>query len=363
VSTGLTRRTDSPTVQGVSNQTVLDYFADLAAVLDRGEADVRSGLRKLGAEGLLGLGTYPDDRADQDGDFVNMVGVVADIAAECLSSAFAVWGQRMVVEYLSQGTHRETDANGVDALVRGAEFGATAMAPALRDIAGIEPVPVTAKRTERGLLLTGKVRWASNLFPGGLVVLPARVQDGSRVVVCLRTTDPGVSVKPAKELLALNATASGSVELEGAQVAADGILSEDLAGFVRAIRPAFLLLQTAFCSGLARRSLAEARSGLVGLNECFAAEAANLDEEYASVHERLFTLSARRDPTRVRELLQVRLDAAGLATAATRLEATVRGGLGYVAGSHTARRLREAAFLPIQAPTEGQLRWELSQYA
>ena len=25
-----------------------------------------------------------------------------------------------------------------------------------------------------------------------------------------------------------------------------------------------------------------------------------------------------------------------------------------------ARRLREAAFLPVQAPTEGQLRWELS---
>ena len=46
---------------------------------------------------------------------------------------------------------------------------------------------------------------------------------------------------------------------------------------------------------------------------------------------------------------------------ATRIEATVRGGTGYLAASAVSRRLREAAFLPIQAPTEGQLRWELSR--
>jgi alkylation response protein AidB-like acyl-CoA dehydrogenase len=74
-------------------------------------------------------------------------------------------------------------------------------------------------------------------------------------------------------------------------------------------------------------------------------------------------LDTRGAGTPERELVQLRLDCAHLATATTALEAKVVGGRGYVTTSPTARRLREAAFLPIQAPTEGQLRWELSHSA
>ncbi|SHW24248.1 membrane protein [Mycobacteroides abscessus subsp. abscessus] len=58
----------------------------------------------------------------------------------------------------------------------------------------------------------------------------------------------------------------------------------------------------------------------------------------------------------------MRLDAAGLAGAASRLEVTLSGGAGYAVGTAANRRFREAAFLPIQSPSEGQLRWELKQY-
>ena len=74
-------------------------------------------------------------------------------------------------------------------------------------------------------------------------------------------------------------------------------------------------------------------------------------------------LDTRGAGTPERELVRLRLDCARLATATTALEAKVVGGRGYVTTSPTARRLREAAFLPIQAPTEGQLRWELSHSA
>ena len=66
-------------------------------------------------------------------------------------------------------------------------------------------------------------------------------------------------------------------------------------------------------------------------------------------------------PGELASVVAIRLDAARLAGAATRLESKVMGGAGYASGSATARRLREAAFLPIQSPTEGQLQWELSR--
>ncbi|MER7132063.1 hypothetical protein [Streptosporangium saharense] len=72
---------------------------------------------------------------------------------------------------------------------------------------------------------------------------------------------------------------------------------------------------------------------------------------------------AQRAPDQAdpRAVTQLRFDAAELTLAATRLEATARGGLGYVTSSPTNRRLREAAFLPAQSPSEVQLRWELSR--
>lgn len=64
-------------------------------------------------------------------------------------------------------------------------------------------------------------------------------------------------------------------------------------------------------------------------------------------------------PTRA-ELLAMRLAAAEIATGAAALEAKTAGGKGYTSSSGTSRRYREAAFIPVQSPSESQLRWELA---
>lgn len=332
-----------------------EWFAARATELDRGEADVREGLRVLGQRGLLDLGAP----GSHDGALGRMAAVVEQVSSACLSSGFALWAQRMAIEYLASAAE---PAPALPALRAGTAIGATAMAAAMRDVAGLDPVPVRAARVRGGFVLTGPIRWASNLFRGALVVLPARLDDGGRIVVSLRTTDAGVRVAPHPELVALNATASSSIDLHGAEVPDEAVLSHDLGGFVRRIRPAFLLLQTAFCAGLAGESLDQATTRLTGLNTCFAEHAGQLRRRRDGVRERLFDLAGAPDRAEHRDLLRLRLDAATLAAEATRLEATVRGGPGYLADSPTGRRLREAAFLPIQAPTEGQLRWELSRY-
>jgi alkylation response protein AidB-like acyl-CoA dehydrogenase len=58
-----------------------------------------------------------------------------------------------------------------------------------------------------------------------------------------------------------------------------------------------------------------------------------------------------------------RLEVARMAQLAVDVELRVAGGGGYRASSSTARRLREAAFLPIQSPTEGHLLFELERAA
>ncbi|MFF0572725.1 hypothetical protein [Streptosporangium saharense] len=334
-----------------------EYVADRAAATDRGETDLRDTLRHLGERGLLGLDATPGGTGVTD-----VAELLELVAAECLSSAFSCWAHRMVIEYLGAA---ESPAllRLRDELVEGTLVGSTAMAAALQEAAGMRTVPVVATPQADGYRLDGPIRWASNLVPGAVIVLPARVGDtDARVVVAVRAGDPGVSVAPPARLLALNATASSSVTLDGARVDAEHVVTDDLRSFVRRARPVLLLLQTAFCVGLTDRALEEARSAATGEGSVLAPDVEALAVRLADVRGR--ARHAQRAPAEAdpRAVTQLRFDAAELTLAATRLEATARGGLGYVTSSPTNRRLREAAFLPAQSPSEVQLRWELSRF-
>lgn len=339
----------------VAASDIADYFAHRAAHTDGPEGDVREGLRFLGRLSLLDLGAGTDGGPG----LLAAVELIEEVAAECLSSAFSLWAHRMTLEYLARGRSTPSMQDAVDRLRGGETVGCSAMSTALRDIAGLEPTPLVAERSGASVRVSGPIRWASNLFADALIVAPARTDDGGRVVVAIDADARGVTIAPPPTLLALNGTRSSSVSLDRVPVPADAVLSTDLVAFSAAFRPTFLLLQTAFCTGVAGRSVAEATSRIDGANAELAGDVAEQRATLARL--RTSAQHAARD-TRgqpLRELIRLRLDAARLAVSAARLEATVSGGRGYVASSPTSRRLRETAFLPIQSPTEGHLRWEL----
>lgn len=329
------------------------FVRDRAARLDRGETDTREDVARLGALGLLDLGCGADP-------LLNMVAVIEDVSAESLSAGFAVWAHRMCLEYVDRGPE-SVRAAFRDRLATGTTIGVTAMAAGLRQAAGLGDVPLIATPVDGGIEITGPIRWASNVFEDSLIVLPARCGDGTTFVAVIDADSSGVRINPAPDLLALEATSSTSLVLEQVFVPEERLVSADLLTFCRDIRPTFLALQTSFCSGIAGASLAEAAQLLTGLGEQFADEYAALDAEYTSLRTRLHDFASHIDDVPVRELIQLRLDGSHVAVAATRLEATLRGGAGYAAKHPTNRRFREAAFLPIQSPSEGQLRWELAQ--
>lgn len=313
---------------------VREFFAEHAADLDRCTSDVRPGLRMLGKYGLLDLGAP----RNSNGALPTMLALVEDVAAECLSSGFALWAQRMVLEYLASHADEPVVAAELPDLRAGTRIGVTAMAPALRHVAGLEPVPVVAERTAGGLRLNGPIRWASNLFADALVVAPVRFEEGGGAVVFFRIGDAGVTVNPAPRLLALGATESSSMQLTDVEVPEGAVLSWDLDGFVRECRPSFLLVQSAFCSGLARAARAEAGTRIAGVNQEFAHDFDRLAARHDSVRRRLFEFANEPAGPDASDLLRLRLDAAQTAGEATRLESAVRGGAGYLADSPTDRK-------------------------
>jgi alkylation response protein AidB-like acyl-CoA dehydrogenase len=344
---------------------LLDGAADLLAavaararILDGGEAQARVVLPELGSSALLGLGAP----ANVDGRLPAMAEVISALAERCMSSAFGLWAHRMAVEYLSAaGTPYAHSV--LPTLSAGTTPGVTAMAAAFRELSGSGSMDVVARRDGEGWILDGPIRWASNLYPDAVMVTAARAEDGTRVVVALPLDTPGVRVAEPFALLALGSTASSSLLLDGARVPAEQVLSTDFEGFLRGVRATFLVLQTSFCAGLAAASLDAARSNGGGVNAVFAAEVEMMGARLRMVRTALADCARRvgtERPPIPAELLALRLSGAEVATGATALEAKLAGGRGYAVGSATARRLREAAFIPIQSPSEAQLRWELA---
>jgi len=165
-----------------------------------------------------------------------------------------------------------------------------------------------------------------------------------------------------RNLLALNGTESGTIIFEDVFVPTEDILTKDFAGFLAKVTAPFLLVQSAFCLGLAAGALQSAAEHLQVSGGVFKQEFEGLLGTYRTLRDTLLRLAAEPENAQKRDLLQLRLDVSHLATAATHCELQTVGGAGYVAGSPTARRVREVAFLPVQSPTEGHLRYELAKH-
>ncbi|WP_165962900.1 acyl-CoA dehydrogenase family protein [Occultella glacieicola] len=341
--------------------THLDEIAADAARVDAERVDLRPAVRRILTGGGLHRGT--DGVATQ-------AAVIAEVAGRCMSTAFSLWGHRMAVEYLDRFGGPEQSGRLAD-VVAGVRPGVSAMGASFKHLAqlraGVPPagLGIRARRDDSGgpggtdLILDGFAPYATNLHPDAVVVIGAHLVEENGVtdvVLAIDLDQPGVEVREATDLLALNSTTSGSVRLDGVRVPATAVLPTPFEDLVGGVRGVFLVLQSAFCLGHAAGSLAHADGPGGPFADEIAARRADQDRLAGTLGDLATGAHAAADHT---EYLRVRLESMEQAQASAQLALCLTGGRGYARTHPVARGLREAAFLPVQAPTKGQLLWEL----
>lgn len=338
-----------------------ETIAEHAKAVDKAELDARYGLALLGEAGLIDKG-LPVNR---DGGLLDMARVVREISRLDLSVAFTLWAHRMTLEYLAVAD-TEYSNDLARQLATGSRPGVTGMAGAFKEAAGAGEIDLSATPTEGGYLVNGKLNWASNLYEDAVLVTAAKTAEGKRLLIALEAGITGLTLGKPFGLLGLNATASAWVSFEDVFIPTAQVLTEEFSEFVRTVRPTFITLQISECLGLAEAAIAAASKRLFGINEVFS-------EEVAAEHRQILDLVERQEeivrrvgnpdavPVTPVELLELRLDSAQAAVAASALEIRVAGGAGYAKSSPASRRFREATFIPVQSPSESQLRWELAR--
>lgn len=340
----------------IDADAIAAFFGPRAADVDAGRASIRDGLAELGRHGL------------PDADIGRSMALVSSVARHDLASAFSTWAHRMTIDYVSQSPAASSAREHLGALGTADTLGATALAAGTANVLAGVPLPLSYRTDGDSIVLDGRIPWASNLIAPFLVVSAAvDADDPDRALVVAIPGDAGgLEPAPYPDLLALGATGSTTVKLSGVRVSRGHVVSEDLREFISEVLPRFLLLQGAFCSGITDRALVEAAANLGPMGEAVSTELEALTAEVAvadATASELATASVSGRPIATDVLLRHRLRWSELATAAVHLELAVTGGRGYLSTSATARRVREVAFLPIQAPTEVLLRWLLSRSA
>ncbi|WP_107120000.1 acyl-CoA dehydrogenase family protein [Streptomyces regalis] len=297
------------------------------------------------------------------GGLPGMAEVISALAARCVSSAFTTWAHRMCLEYLLMSGTPYALAQA-ERLRAGTVPGVTGMASAFRELAGCGSLEITATATGDGYELSGPIRWASNLYDDAVLVTAARTDTGDRIVVVLPLDSEGISVGRPFPLLALGSTASSYLNLKDVKVPHEQVLTRDFEGFLTSVRGTFLTLQTALCVGLAGTCLDNARASLTGVNTVFAGDVDRATGRLSVARTAMRDVARRvgsGNPATRMEMLSMRLAAAEVATEAATLEAKTAGGRGYARTSGASRRFRESFFIPVQSPSEAQLKWELAQ--
>lgn len=340
------------TTTTVVEPEVLATIADRAKAVDKNEIPARYGIELLGQRGEI-LREDLLERARQ----------LREIASVDLSVAFGLWAHSMVATYL-QTADTAYAHELLPTVLQGQRPGVTGMAAAFKEAAGAGEIELHAERVEDGYVLTGKLNWASNLADDAIIVTAAKTEAGERVLVVLDGNAPGVTLGKPFALLGLNATSSAWVSLDGVFIADEQVLSTDFESFVAAVRPTFVVLQTSECLGVAEAAIEAAAQRLHGVNEVLTVDVEETAERIHALVDKQEDLARRIDErgavTKV-ELLELRLAAAEAAVAAANLEVRLAGGAGYAQSSPASRRFREAAFIPVQSPSETQLKWELQR--
>ena len=334
----------------VVDPSILETVSEKAKAVDAGTEDARYILPILAEAGLL------------DTDLLTAARTVREISRRDLSVGFTIWAHLMTQTYLANAN--KPAASAVEQSLRsGARPGITGMAAAFKEFAGCGEIELTATPVEGGYRVTGKLNWASNLYDDAVLVTAVRTDDGDRLLIFVESGAEGLTFGKPFGLLGLNATASAWVSLENVFVPESQVLTHDFDAFILQVRPTFVVLQIAECIGVAEAAIAAASERLFGVNATFADEVQDIAARVSDIiarQESIITRVGNSDISPV-ELLELRLDAAEVAVAAANVEVRVAGGAGYAKSSPASRRFREAAFIPVQSPSEAQLRWELER--
>jgi alkylation response protein AidB-like acyl-CoA dehydrogenase len=345
----------------VAAQTIREQLAASALAMNEGQGDARRALQLLAEHRYLHHGV-PREMGGEGDTLWEAVQAIAEVSAECLTTAFLFWCQRVFIEYLLHTPNTDLRDTLLPDLLTARRAGATGLSNAMKYLGGLEPLRTRAVLHEEEIHLDGHLPWASNLQVSRFVVaVAAQVDEHQAIVAAVPAEAQGVERSETFQLLGLQSSETASLTLRSVWLPYRWLLSDDAPAFLQRVRPGFLLLQCGLPMGIAQRALQEASAKMQGAKAILEQRVETACRQWHRLQRRTQRLAQQRryGQSDLRRLFQTRIQWVDLAVKAAQIELEAAGGAAYFRDSGTARRWREVTFLPVLTPSTTQLALQL----
>ena len=283
----------------------------------------------------------------------------------CMTTGFNLWCHLTALTYLRHTDNDFLKSEWLPKLEQGESLAGTGLSNPMKYFSEMEPLHLKAERKKGGYLINGNLGAVSNLDNDHWFGIVASLDDGEEVMAFVPCDTNGLTRKERAEYIGLNGSATYARKFTDCFIPDEWIISEEAKKFCNIIRPVFVLYQVPLGLGVmqtAIQSMKKAPKKHGNINKFLDIQPEDLEPKYDQLKQKFVSLLASDDlGGRIKEILQLRLDADYLTMQVVHGDMLHYGGAAYLQKSNPSRRLRESYFFLNLTPTLKHLEKVLSE--
>lgn len=295
-----------------------------------------------------------------------LLGGYERLATACLTTTFVLTQRNGACQRIAGCDNDKLKNDLLPRLCTGEVFATVGISHLTTSRQHLRTPAVRITRSGSRLALQGTIPWVTGAAFADYVVSGGTCEDGRQVLVVLQTDSPGVNIGQPPRLMALNASQTGSIELNGVEVderfliagPVEAVMRRGKGGGAGSLTTSALALGTAAGALSLLGEEAEKRDELREICD-------SIESERTAIADVMYQLSRGEttDESPAETAETVRRRANSLVLRATQAYLAASKGAGFVSGHPAERLAREAMFFLVWSCPQPVLTAALREFA
>jgi alkylation response protein AidB-like acyl-CoA dehydrogenase len=288
------------------------------------------------------------------------------LATACLTTAFVLTQRNGACQRIAGCENNDLKADLLPDLCSGETFATVGVSHLTTSRQYLKKPAVQVRLTDSDVIFNGTVPWVTGANHADYIVTGGTCDDGTQVLATVPTAHHGITLNQPTRLLALNASQTGSVELQDVDIPRrfliagpiEGVMKRGTGGGTGSLTTSSLAIGAAECSLNRLKQETENRPDLVEIYEPMAAERKTLSVDLLQAAA---AISSESNPALQMESIRQRANSLVIRAAQASLGAAK--GAGFVHGHPAERAVREAMFFLVWSCPQPVLTAALREFA
>lgn len=346
-------------------QALCDSLRERSGELDAPDAWPADQSGLLAEAGVLGW-VIPREYGGSEISPADLTSGYEQLAAACLTTTFVLTQRNGACQRIAGCANDAIKSELLPDLCVGNTFATVGISHLTTSRQHLREPAVRVEQHGANWRFNGTIPWVTGARNADYIVTGGTLSDGRQILAAVPTNRPGVQVLPPPRLMALNASQTGSVALDGVEVderfviagPVEEVMKSGVGGGAGSLTTSALALGTTAGALLLLRKEAEKRPDLNEIVETIESERAEIS---AAMHRLTRAdLSANPGGDSAEE---IRRRANSIVLRATQAYLGAAKGAGFVAGHPAERLVREAMFFLVWSCPQPVLSANLREFA